>query len=318
MLTHQKLPKNQKKPINPKKRVIQTAQKRQSRGRIYLAVIVILIVAIGIGWYVYSSAQSSSGPPDFAIAAPTGVTIHVGNPVTSRVNVTAVNNFGGTVQLSAIASPGLTATISPANVTGSGVATLTMSSNENGTYTVTVTGTSGSLKHSIAPVVDTPVYATLNTTNGTIVVELYRAQAPKTVNNIVSLAQSGFYSNLVWHRIVKGFVIQTGDPNTRNGLGDRSTWGTGGSSQTVPLEIDPTLHNNIGYLGMARSTDPNSGSSQFYINLANNNSLDGQYTVFGKVINSSGMDAAYAIANAPVNSQSQPITPVYLISVTIS
>jgi cyclophilin family peptidyl-prolyl cis-trans isomerase len=149
------------------------------------------------------------------------------------------------------------------------------------------------------------------------VVELYRTQAPKTVNNFVSLAQSGFYSNLVWHRIVKGFVIQTGDPNTRNGGGDRSTWGTGGSSQTVPLEISPTLHNDIGYLGMARSTDPNSGSSQFYINLANNNSLDGNYTVFAKVVNNGGMDAASAIANVPVNSQSQPITPVFLISVRI-
>lgn len=318
MPRHPKSPDNQKKPINPRKRAIQTAQNRQSRGRIYLAIIVIIIVAIGVGWYVYSTAQSSRGPPDFAIAAPTGVTIHTGNSVTSRVNITGANNFGGIIQLSVVPSAGLTASITPTNVTGSGVATLTMSAAANGTYTVTVTGTSGSLKHSITPVVDTPVYATLSTTNGTIVVELYRAQAPKTVSNFVSLAQSGFYSNLVWHRIVKGFVIQTGDPNTRNGGGDRSAWGTGGSSQTVPLEIDPTLHNNIGYLGMARSTDPNSGSSQFYINLANNNSLDGQYTVFGKVINSGGMTAAYALANAPVNAQSQPITPVYLISVTIS
>ncbi len=67
---------------------------------------------------------------------------------------------------------------------------------------------------------------------------------------------------------------------------------------------------------MARSSDPNSGSSQFYINLANNNSLDGQYTVFGKVI--SGMDAAYALGNVAVNSSSQPINPVFLTSVTIS
>ncbi len=164
------------------------------------------------------------------------------------------------------------------------------------------------------------VYAKLNTAQGTIEVELYRNSAPKTVTNFVSLAKSGFYDNLVWHRIAKGFVIQTGDPNTRNGGGDRSTWGQGGSSQTVPLEIDSSLHNYVGYLGMARHPDdPNSGSSQFYINLANNTSnpnLDGQYTVFGKVI--SGMDSAFAIGNVLVNAQSQPIDPVYLTSVTIS
>jgi len=320
MPTDQKRPNSQKKPLNPKKRAIQTARKRESRGRIYLAIVVIVIVAVGVGWYVYSSAQAP--PPDFAIAAPTGVTIHAGNPVTSRVNVTAVNNFGGTVQLSATASAGLTATISPANITGSGIATLAMSAKSNGTYTVTVTGTSGSLKHSITPVVETPVFATLNTSNGTIVVELYRAQAPKTVNNFVSLAQSAFYSNLVWHRIVQGFVIQTGDPTTKDGGGNRNTWGQNGSSQTVPLEIDPSLHNNLGYLGMARSTDVNSGSSQFYINLANNNSLDGKYTVFGKVI--AGMDVANTIAKTPVYTDQnsplydQPINPVYLVSVTIS
>ena len=319
MPVNQKKSDGQKKPINPKKRAIQTARKRQSRGRIYLAIVAIIIVSIGVGWYVYSSTQA---PPDFAIAAPTGVTIHAGNPVTSRVNVTAVNNFGGTVQLSATASSGLTATISPANVTGSGIATLTMSAKSNGTYTVTVTGTSGSLRHSVTPVVETPIYATLTTSNGTIVVELYRAQAPKTVNNFVSLAQSGFYSNLVWHRIVQGFVIQTGDPNTQGGGGNRNTWGQGGSAQTVPLEIDNSLHNNLGYLGMARSSDVNSGSSQFYINLANNNSLDGKYTVFGRVI--TGMDVANTIAKTQVYTDQnsplydQPINPVYLISATIS
>src|SRR6266700_894318 len=130
---------NGQKPINPKKRAFQTARKRESRGRIYLAIIAIAVIAIGVGWYVYSSAQ---GPPDFAIAAPTGVTIHAGNPVTSRVNVTAVNSFGGIVQLSVTSSTGLSASISPANVTGSGIATLTMSAAANGTYTVTLTGIS--------------------------------------------------------------------------------------------------------------------------------------------------------------------------------
>jgi len=164
------------------------------------------------------------------------------------------------------------------------------------------------------------VYAKLNTSQGPMTVELYQSATPKTVTNFVNLARSGFYDNLVWHRIVEGFVIQTGDPNTRNGGGDRSLWGTGGSSQTVPLEIDDSLNNYVGYLGMARSQDPNSGSSQFYINLANNASLDGQYTVFGKVI--SGTDSAFAIANVPTHTQDpykdQPIDPVFLTSVTIS
>jgi len=167
-----------------------------------------------------------------------------------------------------------------------------------------------------------PMYAKIETSMGTIEVELFPASAPRTVANFVSLAESGFYDNLVWHRIVDSpqpFVIQTGDPNTRTG--DRSTWGTGGSGTTIPLETNSSLHNDLGYLGMARGAAANSGSSQFYINLANNPSLDGHYTVFGRVI--SGMDVVNAIASVPVyTSQTdyrydQPITPVYMINVTI-
>ena len=324
MPRHPKTPNGQKKPINPRKQAIQTARKRESRGRIYLATIVLAVIAIGVGWYVYSTSQSSSATPDFAIAAPTGVTIHAGSPVSSRVNVTAVNNFGGTVQLSATASAGLTTTISPANVTGSGVATLTVSATANGTYTVTVTGTSGALKHSVSPVVQTPIYATLDTTNGTIVVELYRAQAPKTVSNFVSLAQSNSYSYLVWHRIIANFVIQTGDPNTKNGGGDRNTWGQGTSGQSVPFEYDSSLHNNVGYVAMASTGVGVGGSSQFYINVHDNSAtLDGKYAVFGKVI--AGMDAVNKLASSPTTNQypgalDQPTNPsaAMLISVTIS
>ncbi len=163
------------------------------------------------------------------------------------------------------------------------------------------------------------VYAKMNTSQGLIEVELYQSLTPKTVTNFVNLARSGFYDNLVWHRIVNGFVIQTGDPNTRNGGGDRSHWGEGGSSQNVPLEIDSSLHNYVGYLGMAHSTDPNSGSSQYYINLADHTDLDRRYTVFGKVI--SGMDVALAIGNLPVDSpdHGQPLDPLpFLTNVTIS
>jgi len=159
------------------------------------------------------------------------------------------------------------------------------------------------------------IYARINTTMGSMEVELFPAAAPKTVANFVNLSESGFYDNLVWHRIVAGFVIQTGDPLTRNAGGNRSLWGTGGSSKTVPLETNPLLHNYVCYLGMARSSDPNSGTSQFYINLKNNTSLDGSYTVFGRVI--SGMNVANQIAAVQVNSSDQPVEPVFMTSVTI-
>ncbi len=168
-----------------------------------------------------------------------------------------------------------------------------------------------------------PVYATVYTTLGSFEMELFPASAPTTVSNFVSLADSGFYNGLVWHRIVKGFVIQTGDPNTRGGLTNRSTWGVGGSNQTVPLEIDRSLHNYQGYVGMARKEANNSGTSQFYINLSNgtsNLSLDGNYTVFGKVI--SGWSVVEAIANLSIYTTDkyfgQPINPVFVNLIAIS
>jgi peptidyl-prolyl cis-trans isomerase B (cyclophilin B) len=303
-------------PSPQKRRIIEKTRKREKRGRVYLVALVLIIIAVGIGWYVYSVATAPV--PDFTVAAPVGVTIVAGSPTISTITVTAVNQFSGTVLLTVSGSTGLNSTINPASITGgSGTAKLTTTAANNGSYTVTVTAKSGGLTHSVTPRVATPIFATLSTTNGTIMVELYPASAPKTVANIVSLAQSGFYKNLVWHRIVTGFVIQTGDPNSRNAApGTNSTWGQGGSPQKVPLEIDSSLQNLSGYLGMARSSDVNSGSSQFYINLADNHSLDGNYTVFGKV--TSGMDVAFKIASVPVYPRSsQPINPVFLTDVTI-
>jgi dolichyl-diphosphooligosaccharide--protein glycosyltransferase len=164
-------------------------------------------------------------------------------------------------------------------------------------------------------------YAKLSTSKGTIEVELYRSLAPTTVDNFVSLAKSGFYNNLVWHRIYPGFVIQTGDPTTRNGGGTNSTWGSGQGPQRIPFENVTSLHNYAGYLAMARvGSDFGSATSQFFVNLSDNSGqLDGKYAVFGNVI--SGMDAVNAIASVPIYHppDGQPIAPYpFLVSVTIS
>jgi cyclophilin family peptidyl-prolyl cis-trans isomerase len=167
------------------------------------------------------------------------------------------------------------------------------------------------------------VYAKFDTTQGTFEVELFQSLTPKTVANFVSLANSGFYNNLVWHRISKGFVIQTGDPNTKNGAGSPCSWGQGSSTTTIPFESAPSLHNDYGYLGMASTAAKAPGTSQFYINLGNNTSLDGNYAVFGKVIN--GMNVVNAIGALQVSSacgSSSDGPPAYpsqamLITVTV-
>ena len=164
----------------------------------------------------------------------------------------------------------------------------------------------------------TKLYAKLQTSMGVIDVELFPDKAPKTVANFVSLAKSGFYDNVVWHRIVGGFVIQTGDPLTRNGGGDRSRWGSGNSAATIPLEVSSSLRNDAGYLGMARTSDPNSASCQFFINLKDNPFLSApgsQYAVFGRVVG--GMDVVQAIGSVPVRPGDQPVKDVFLTSVTI-
>jgi len=164
------------------------------------------------------------------------------------------------------------------------------------------------------------VYAKLNTSQGVIEIELYQNATPKTVTNFVNLANSGFYNNLVWHRIAKNFVIQTGNSNSRNGL-NNSTWSQPGTGQAIPFEYDNSLHNAVGYVGMASTGTQVGGTTQFYININNNSAtLDGKYAVFGKVI--AGMDVAYAIGNLPIydSPDGQPINPsdAMLTSVTIS
>ena len=127
-------------------------------------------------------------------------------------------------------------------------------------------------------------YATIETDYGIIKAEIYTAKAPITAKNFIGLANSGFYNGLKFHRVEPGFVVQGGDPN-----GD----GTGGSGKNIPLEINPELKHVKGVLAMARSNDPNSASSQFYITLAPAPFLDGNYAVFGKVVQ--GMDVVEKI-----------------------
>ena len=120
---------------------------------------------------------------------------------------------------------------------------------------------------------------TITTNKGVITAELYTDKAPITTSNFIDLAQNNFYDGLTFHRYEPGFVIQGGDP-----LGT----GTGGSDKRIPLEVHPELTHVEGVLAMARSSDPNSARSQFYITLAPAHFLDGSYAVFGKV--TSGMD----------------------------
>ncbi len=166
------------------------------------------------------------------------------------------------------------------------------------------------------------LYARFNTTLGSFDVELFYSLAPDTVANFVNLVNQGFYNGLVWHRIASDFVIQTGDPTTRDGGGQRDKWGEGGSCTYIPFEYAPSLHNDEYYLGMASTGAQVGGSSQFYINLANNSaSLDQKYAVFGKVIN--GTSVVQALGNAPTEtvtlvgggSQPEPNPPVYIISI---
>lgn len=132
---------------------------------------------------------------------------------------------------------------------------------------------------------DNMKYAIIETNKGTVKAELYIDKAPITTKNFIDLANSGFYNGLKFHRVEPGFVVQGGDPK-----GD----GTGGSGKNIPLEIVDGLTHVKGALGMARSQEPNSASSQFYITLGDAHFLDGNYAVFGKVVQ--GMEIAEKIS----------------------
>ena len=153
----------------------------------------------------------------------------------------------------------------------------------------------------LTAVVSAQEIAVIETKFGKIEVEFFEDKAPGHVKNFKDLAKKGFYDGTIFHRVIPGFMIQGGDPNTKSD--DRSNHGMGGPGYSIKAEFNDTPHKR-GILSMARSKDPNSAGSQFYIVVKDSAFLDGQYTAFGKVL--SGMTVADQIVNAPRDRRDNP------------
>jgi peptidyl-prolyl cis-trans isomerase B (cyclophilin B) len=138
--------------------------------------------------------------------------------------------------------------------------------------------------------------AVIETSAGRMVVEFWADVAPQTVENFKKLAGKGFYDGTCFHRIVKGFMIQGGDPLTKDPR-QESSWGTGGPGYKIKAEFSDRAHVR-GVLSMARSQHPDSAGSQFFICLADARFLDGQYTAFGRLVQ--GDDVLGSIGDTPV------------------
>ncbi|MDE1975267.1 MAG: peptidylprolyl isomerase [Patescibacteria group bacterium] len=159
---------------------------------------------------------------------------------------------------------------------------------------------------------------TIKTNMGTIVFETYDADAPNTVKNFITLAEKGFYNGILFHRVIEGFMIQGGDPLTKD-PSQKASWGTGGPGYKFADELNPATDSyKTGYVrgtvAMANS-GPNTNGSQFFI-MQKDTALPHSYTIFGKVI--SGMDVVDKIAAVPVDSADDPLSPVKMESVTVA
>ena len=144
--------------------------------------------------------------------------------------------------------------------------------------------------------------AIIKTKFGDMDIVFFPEKAPKHVENFIALATSGFYNGTIFHRVIPGFMIQGGDPNTKD-LNKPETYGQGGPSQRLKAEFNDIPHRR-GILSMARTSDPNSAGSQFFIVVKDSNFLDGQYTAFGEVVK--GMEVADKIVSLPKNSRDLP------------
>ena len=157
------------------------------------------------------------------------------------------------------------------------------------------------------------VKAIVNTNLGNIQFELLSDVAPETVRNFIKLAKSGFYDGTLFHRVIPKFMIQGGDPNTKES--DKSTWGTGGPGYNIKAEFNSRSHLR-GIVSMARSSDPDSAGSQFFIVTSDSTFLDREYTVFGQVVD--GIEVADKIVNLPRDGNDCPLQEAKMLQVTIS
>ena len=144
--------------------------------------------------------------------------------------------------------------------------------------------------------------AVIETSLGNIEFELLEDVAPGHVQNFKDLANSDFYNGTIFHRVIPGFMVQGGDPNTKSD--DRSSHGMGGPGHTIKAEFNDEPHVR-GIVSMARSQDRDSAGSQFFVVVKDSDFLDGQYTAFGRVI--SGMDVADKIVDSPRDDRDNPI-----------
>jgi peptidyl-prolyl cis-trans isomerase B (cyclophilin B) len=145
--------------------------------------------------------------------------------------------------------------------------------------------------------------AVLQTRLGEIEIEFFPDKAPGHVKNFLDLARKGFYDGTTFHRVIPGFMIQGGDPNTRDPKGPRGAHGTGGPGYTIKAEFNDTSHKR-GIVSMARAQDPNSAGSQFFIVVKDSTFLDRNYTAFGHVVR--GIEVADQIVNSPRDPRDNP------------
>ncbi len=156
-------------------------------------------------------------------------------------------------------------------------------------------------------------HITLVTNKGNIEIELSADATPKTVENFIALAEKNFYDNTKFHRIIEGFMIQGGDPLSKDDA-MMARWGTGGPGYQFNDEITAANKNNRGTISMANA-GPNTNGSQFFINLVDNNFLDTKHTVFGKVVK--GMEVVDAIGLAATGANDRPTEAIIITDVTV-